>query len=95
VRRVIGNISDRNVALYFAWNRPGEANAHLGILDDRFATIFEIRRVNWPKSEHLAGPAINQGIEGTLEHQVLAGYRAFAQKRLAWTGNPQGNCHSA
>ena len=46
-------MSDRNVALYFAWNRSDEANAQLGILDNRWATIFETRRVNWPRSEHL------------------------------------------
>jgi len=34
-------MSDRNVALYFAWNRPDETNAQLGILDKRWATIFE------------------------------------------------------
>jgi hypothetical protein len=81
-------MSDRNVALYFGWNRPDEANAQLGILDNRFATIFEIRRVDWPRFEYLAGPAIDQGIEGTLEHQVLANYRLFAERAQAWTGNP-------
>ena len=48
-------MSDPKVALYIAWNRPDEANAQLGILDNRWATIFENRRVNWPRSEHLAG----------------------------------------
>jgi|HubBroStandDraft_5_1064220.scaffolds.fasta_scaffold01655_9 hypothetical protein len=81
-------MSERNVALYFAWNRPDEANAQLGILDNRWATIFEIRRVDWPRFEYLAGPAIDQGIEGTLEHQVLANYRVFAEKTQAWTRNP-------
>jgi hypothetical protein len=81
-------MSDRNAALYFAWNRPDEANAQLGILDNRFATIFKIRRVDWPRSEHLAGPAIDQGIEGTIEYQMLANYRVFAERTQAWTGNP-------
>jgi hypothetical protein len=81
-------MSNRNVALYFAWNRPDEANAQLGILDNRWATIFEIRRVNWPKSEHLAGPAKDQGIDGTLEYHVLANYQTFAQRTQAWTENP-------
>lgn len=81
-------MSKRNVALYFGWNRPDEANAQLGILDNRFATIFEIRRVDWPRSEHLAGPAVDQGIEGTLEYLVLANYRLFAERSQAWTGTP-------
>ena len=80
-------MSGRNVALYFAWNRPDEANAQLGVLDNRWATIFEIRRVNWPRSERLAGPAIDQGIEGTLQYQVLENYRVFAERMQAWTGN--------
>jgi hypothetical protein len=81
-------MSDRNVALYFAWNRPDEANAQLGILDNRFAALFEIRRVNWPTFEHLAGLAIDQGIGGTLEYQVLANYQVFADMTEIWTGNP-------
>jgi hypothetical protein len=80
-------VSGRNVALYSAWNRPDEANAELGVLDNRWATIFEIRRVNWPRSERLAGPAIDQGIEGTLQYQVLENYRVFAERMQAWTGN--------
>ena len=80
-------MSGRNVALYSAWNRPDEANAELGVLDNRWATIFEIRRVNWPRSERLAGPAIDQGIEGTLQYQVLENYRVFAERMQAWTGN--------
>lgn len=81
-------MSNRNVALYFAWDRRSEVKAQLGLLDNRWATIFEIRRVNWPKSEHLAAPTIDQGIDGTLEHHVLANYQTFAKRTQAWTGNP-------
>lgn len=44
--------------------------------------------MDWPRFEHLAAPAIDQGIEGTLEYQVLANYRQFAERAQAWTGTP-------
>jgi hypothetical protein len=81
-------VSNRTVALYFAWNRPAESSTQLGILDNRWATIFEIRRVHWPRSEHLADPSIDQGIEGTLDHHVLPNYQLFAERVQAWTGRP-------
>jgi len=37
--------SARQVASYFAWRRPDEAAAPLGILEDRFAAPFELRRL--------------------------------------------------
>ena len=80
-------MSDRKVALYFAWNRPEEANAQLGVLDNRFAALFEIRRVNWPNAEYLADPMFDQGIAGTLDHQVRANYVLFADRTKAWSGN--------
>jgi hypothetical protein len=40
--------SARQVAMYFAWSRPDEAAAPLGILEDRFPALFELRRLRWP-----------------------------------------------
>jgi hypothetical protein len=80
-------MSGRHVALYFAWNRSDEVGAQLGILDNRFASLFEIRRIYWPQYEHFAGAAFDQGIAGTLDHQVLANYNLFAERTKAWTGN--------
>jgi len=31
--------------LYFAWSRPGETGASLTVIDDRFPSIFELRRL--------------------------------------------------
>jgi hypothetical protein len=38
-------MSGRQVALYFAWSRPDEVTAPLGILDNRFPALFEVRRL--------------------------------------------------
>jgi hypothetical protein len=79
---------NRRIAMYFAWSRPDEDGAQLGTLDHRFAALFEIRRAYWPQFEHLAGPAIDQGIAGTLDHEVLSNYNVFAERTQAWTGTP-------
>jgi hypothetical protein len=40
----------RQVALYFAWSRPDEVSVPLGVLEDRFPALFEVRRLFWPRS---------------------------------------------
>jgi len=37
-------MGSRQVAMYFAWSRPDEENAHLGTLENRFTALFELRR---------------------------------------------------
>jgi hypothetical protein len=37
-------MAGRQVAWYFAWSRPDEVTAPLGILEDRFPALFELRR---------------------------------------------------
>lgn len=92
----------RQVALYFAWSRPEETAASLGILEDRFPALFELRRVQWPRLERLADPAaFDQGIDGFLDHVQLANFRRFAELVEAWSGKavrqaervtPMGTC---
>ncbi|HET6613554.1 MAG TPA: hypothetical protein VFG83_16260 [Kofleriaceae bacterium] len=60
----------RRVSIYVSWSYPGESNRDVGQLDNRFSTMTEVRRVEWPRWE---GPewtdptAFLQGIDGGLE----------------------------
>jgi hypothetical protein len=75
--------------MYFAWDRLAEAAAPLGILDNRFPSLFEVRRLFWPHYEALASPQnYDQGIEGFLDQILLANFRRFTQLAQTWTGYP-------
>jgi hypothetical protein len=52
----------RHVALYFAWNRPEET----GVPDNRFASLFEIRRIYWERTKAWTGNLLR------LEERVAA-----------------------
>jgi hypothetical protein len=74
--------------MYFAWSRPDEENAQLGTLENRFTALFEARRIQWPRQEHLADPAkFDQGIAGFLDHILLANFAMFADFASFLTGN--------
>ena len=82
-------MAGRQVALYFAWSRPDEVTAPLGILEDRFPALFELRRMSWPRFEHFADPVtFDQGIGGFLDNIQLANFKHFADLAASWTGNP-------
>src|SRR4051794_17469101 len=38
----------RRVSVYVCWSFPGEANRDIRDLDNRFSTMTEVRRVEWP-----------------------------------------------
>lgn len=60
----------RRVSLYVAWSFPGEANRDLTELDNRFSSMTEVRRVEWPswEAEEWSGSTMfQQGIAGALE----------------------------
>lgn len=79
----------RQVALYFAWSRPDEVSAPLGVLEDRFPALFELRRMFWPRFEQFADPVkFDQGVGGFLDHIQLANFKLFADLASSWTGNP-------
>jgi hypothetical protein len=79
----------RQVALYFAWSRPDEVAAPLGILEDRFPALFELRRMFWPRFEQFADPAeFDQGVGGFLDNIQLPNFKLFADLATSWTGNP-------
>lgn len=60
----------KRVSVYVAWSFPGESNRDVRELDNRFSTMTEVRRVEWP---HWEGPewadpmSFQQGIAGALE----------------------------
>ena len=43
-----GGMAGRKLVVYHAWNRPGEAGAPLEVIENRFPTLFEIRRMRLP-----------------------------------------------
>ncbi len=82
-------MTGRRVALYFAWSRPDEVAAPLGVLEDRFPALFELRRMFWPRFEQFADPLkFDQGVGGFLDNIQLANFKLFADRASAWTGNP-------
>jgi hypothetical protein len=82
-------MAGRQVALYFAWSRPDEISAPLGVLEDRFPALFEVRRTFWPQFEQFADPAkFDQGIGGFLDTIQLANFKLFTDLVEVWTGNP-------
>lgn len=79
--------SSRRLLLYFSWSRPGEADAPLLEIDDRFPAIFELRRLLYPKLEDLSNPEhVDQGIAGFLDHIQKPNFAAFAELAEALTG---------
>jgi hypothetical protein len=80
--------SGRRVLLYFAWSRPGETQAKLLDIDDRFPGIFELRRLFFPTYEGLSDPAtVDQGIAGFLDHVQKPNFAAFAEQAEKQTGH--------
>lgn len=78
----------RNILMYFPWSRPDEEDAPLGILDNRFGALFELRRLQWPKFEALANmERFNQGIAGFLDNILLQNYSLFREDMRVRTGN--------
>jgi hypothetical protein len=82
-------MTGRQVALYFAWSRPDEVAAPLGVLEGRFPALFELRRMFWPRFEKFADPeAFDQGVGGFLDNIQLPNFKLFAELAASWTGNP-------
>ncbi len=81
-------MSGRRTLLYFAWSRPGETQAPLAVIDDRFPAVFELRRLFYPKFEALADPAkVDPGIAGFLDHIQKPNFAAFTEQAERQTGH--------
>jgi hypothetical protein len=78
----------RRFGLYFAWSRPEELGAELGVTENRFPTLFEFRRALWPVFEQLRDPArYHQGIQGFIDHVILSDFEAFRGVITELTGS--------
>lgn len=79
----------RRVGVYYAWSRPGETGAPLGVIENRFPALFETRRMLYPRYVELADPArYDQGIGGFLDHIMRHNFVAFVEQASAATGEP-------
>ena len=77
------------VSIYWTWSYPWEANRDLTEMDNRFSTMTEDRRVEWPNYESIefSEKMFLQGIAGTLELFHL-GLLRFQQCAGEITGHP-------
>jgi len=80
----------RRVSIYIAWSYPAEANRDVTVIDNRFSTMTEVRRVAWPQYE--AAPfgdplLFSQGIAGALELFFRA-WMPFQKCVMELTGHP-------
>lgn len=60
----------RRVSIYVSWSYPAESSRPVDGLDNRFSTMTEVRRTEWPfweKSPWNDTSTYQQGIAGTLE----------------------------
>jgi len=79
----------RKVVVYYAWSRPGEIEAPLEVIENRFPTLFESRRMGYPRFEELADPArFDQSIAGFLDHIMKRNFAAFVELAGSLTGQP-------
>lgn len=82
-------MQNRRVALYFSWSRPSEINVDLGVLSNRYPTLFEFRRAIWPIYEW-ASNADNyrQDVAGFMDHVILFDFQHFSDAMAEMTGSP-------
>src|SRR5271154_6542487 len=79
----------RKVVVYYAWSRPGEIEAPLAVIENRFPTLFESRRMAYPRYDELADPArFDQSVGGFLDHIMKRNFAAFIELAERLTGLP-------
>ena len=82
-------MAGRKVVLYYAWSRPGEIGAPLDVIENRFSTLFESRRMGYPRYEELSDPSrFDQSVAGFLDHIMKHNFSAFIELAGALTGQP-------
>lgn len=70
----------RRFAVYFSWSRSKEIAANLGVLENRYPTLFEFRRAIWPMYEWASKiDKFDQGIAGFLDHVILFDFEEFSK----------------
>lgn len=82
-------MTSHEVAVYYAWSRPDEVGAPLGVIENRFPAVFEVRRMLYPRFQDLADPVlIDQGVDGFLDHIMKKNFTAFVEQAGAEIGRP-------
>lgn len=77
------------VGVYYAWSWPAETTAPLGVIENRFPTLFESRRILYPRYTELADPdRFDQGIGGFLTHILRHNFADFVERTSVATGKP-------
>jgi len=82
-------MTGRKVLVYYGWSRPGEIGAPLEVIENRFPTLFESRRMGFPRFEDLSDPSrFDQSIAGFLDHIMKRNFTGFVELAEALTGQP-------
>ncbi len=80
----------RRISVYVAWSYPAEAGRDITVMDNRFSTMTEVRRVAWPAYEEPPygdSATFSQGIAGSLELFFRA-WVPFQESAGELTGHP-------
>jgi hypothetical protein len=78
----------RHVALYYAWSRPGEIGAPIAVNENRFPTLYESRRLGYPRFQEFSDPVhFDQSIAGFLDHIMKANFKDFIDQATVQTGH--------
>jgi hypothetical protein len=78
----------RRFQIYFSWSRPKEIGAELGQLQNRYPTLFELRRTIWPLYEWASDPTnYRQDITGFLDSVILFDFQRFVDFVSEVAGN--------
>lgn len=82
-------MTGRRVLVYYAWSRAGEVGAPLEVVENRFPTLFESRRMGYPRFRELSDPdRFDQSVGGFLDHIMRRNFTAFVDLAGARTGRP-------
>jgi hypothetical protein len=82
-------MTGRRVIVYYTWSKPEEVNAPLEIIENRFPTLFESRRMLYPTFENLSDPAhFDQSVAGFLDNILKRNFAAFVEQASTQTGCP-------
>jgi hypothetical protein len=82
-------MATRRVLMYYAWSRPGEVGAPLEVNENRFPTLFESRRLLFPRYAELSDPSrFDQSVAGFLDHIMKQNFAAFVDHAREQTGEP-------
>jgi hypothetical protein len=78
----------RRTVVYYSWDATREIEAPLEVIENRFPTLYELRRILFPRYASLADPkTYEQGIAGFLDHVLRENFLAFVQETRAAGGS--------